>query len=104
MIWRQDIIVIQEFVIYPTGTVFFDQMLTFKNEKLANAYLQEYWYDRYGEENIKKHSSNDEGIVHETYYYVEVAELGLRDGSDISKRCFSATWCPTIKTLSDLDL
>ena len=103
MIVREDCIVINEFVIYPTGAVYIDQTLVFSNETLANQYLQEYWYDRYGEQNIKVcHSNSDDSIVKTRYNYVEVSELGMRDGSDISRRCFEALWCTTIKKKSDL--
>lgn len=102
MIVRDDCIVINEFVIYPNGSVFLDNTLVFKNEALANAYLQEAWYDRYGELNVKKCQSYDGRVVKSGYYYVEVSELGLSDGSDVSRRCFEALVCTMVKTKSDL--
>ena len=102
MKYANDVIVIEEFTIYPTGAVFLDQQLVFKTQALADQYLQQNWFDRYGELNIKKHKDDDTGRYKFAYYYVEVSELGLADGSDISRRCFTANWCPLIKTKSDL--
>lgn len=98
--YRNDCIVIQEFTIYASGAVFFDQILVFKNEEAADKYLNEMWYDRYGERNIKENRDNG-GIVHERYYYVEIHEMGLQNNNDLSRRCFTANYCPIIKK-SDL--
>lgn len=102
MIYREDCIVIREFTIYPTGAIFDDAELVFKTEELANEYLQRYWYDRYGELNIKRHKDDGTGKLRFPYNYVEVSELGLADGSDVSRRCFTANWCTMIKSKKDM--
>lgn len=96
--YRDDVIVVHEFAIYPSGAVYNDNLLVFATKAAAEVYIKSEWYDRYGEENIKVcHSNSDSSIVKTRYNYVEVSELGLRDGSDISRRCFTATWCSFIK-------
>ena len=102
MILRDDCIVIEEFTIYPSGRVFSDGIFIFANEKLANIYLQENWYDRYGEENIKINRDYDNSIVAGAYHYVEIHELGYRGNNDLSQRCFRARWNTIIKSERDL--
>ena len=103
MIIRQDCIVLQQFTVYANGSIFDDGTMVFANEKLADAYLQEYWYNRYGEDRIRKYNGDGTiGNIHTSFYYVEVSELGLRDGSDVSCRCFDATWQTLIKSERDM--
>ena len=96
--YRDDCIVINEFVIYPTGAIYLDNTLVFKTEEAATVYIQREWYDRYGEENVKVcHRENSNSPIKTRYNYVEVSELGLGDRSDISRRCFTAQWCSVYK-------
>lgn len=106
MVWRDDVIVIQEFTIYATGAIFPDGTIVVNSEKLADAYLRENWYDRYGEKNIKYSGDEKEDFrqLKEKYYYVEIHEMGFRDNSDLSRRCFTARWTTLYKNKKELDL